>query len=792
MSQAETDLFRRGATRLIALHGGWNARSRRAVLWLAARHGIPAAEIASVLTSQHVIESPALAEATSTSRSAALRGSPAPRDRNTGLLTVLFTASIVSLILTAGIAVIVLPPALRGEGRAAIPSVIKPEPEGSSVPIASAGALSGARTEESDALAGLGSGVAIEEVAGNLATAFDRLATQRAAASADKRREQFAVLTAATGRLLADPQHAERAVEVLERAIEPIVGVELGDSGGVSARELGAAMLAAEVLDSLDQRRLSAWTGQRIRTMAGALGADRDRRRLVASAMRAGAEAIATPADGPGAGDRIERANAAWREWLSLVDIAAGNNSARRSEFLVSGLGVLTRQAPDASGSLAATSAIRAIAGAMSWDERSAEREWFVRAVLDDSVSSEELYLITGAMVTSSAPGVDTTMVVPRDAGAGQRREFLERFMSAWGLTASVEMMGFTSRWQEAASSVQRGARFDGEAEPRGSIVRAAMLATLSAAASAAAEGEYELADELLTLARSQQSRASQADDPQPEAFSPATDEFSGGWAMEFLSLASDANARLTMVRRIPGTPDPVDSEVLVEAALRDPSSQVRAAAADRVRLLGSEPAIVNALLEAAPSMPRSALSSSLVADVTITPQLSTSDPKWRARLRLTLVERLHELIGLRSHGSVIDEAAGELATRYAQRTGAASGSGDPVIEAAALLSEWLRRLDSGGSGERADRRQQIEANLARRLAIARSDPQRLVCYQRAIGESMALWLEAERPDRAARAAELLELAGERLDRARHVLTQIEVLEQLAFELWLLRLEDRS
>lgn len=261
---------------------------------------------------------------------------------------------------------------------------------------------------------------------------------------------------------------------------------------------------------------------------------------------------------------------------------------------------------------------------------------------------------------------------------------------------------------------------------------------------------------------------------------------------MEFLSHASDANARLTMVRRVPGQPDAIDAEVLVEAAMRDASSQVRAAAADRVRLLGGEPAIVNALLEAAPSMPRSALSSALVADVTITPQLSTSDPKWRARTRLALIERLNEIIGLRSHGLEIQAAATDLATRYAQRGGASSGSGDPVIEAGALLAAWQRRLESESSGDGAVSRQQIETNLARRLAIARSDPQRVVCYQRAIAEAMALWLGAERPDRAELASDLIEQADERLDAARHVLTQIEVLEQLTLELWLLRLEVRS
>lgn len=803
MNSPNTMLFRRGATRLIALHGGWNDRSRRAVLWLAARHSIPATEIASVLASQEIVEHAPLAssEAVSTARSMAMRGSVVPQDRNTQVLAVMFIVSVVSLVLSIGIALIVLPSALRGQ---------RSTPDTRTAPSTSPVTESEPRREvragpgitsapvEVDVLAGLGRDQPIASVLAELEPAFHHVSAQWRTATRSDRREQRAVISAALMRLFSDADSASQAFEVLDRLFDPLIAEPLDDEQGITGEQASVAILAADVLDSLDARRLSAWVGQRLRTLLGALGADRSSPDVVGGAVRASAIALRTPRDAPGNTERIKRAGEAWSEWLGAVGAAAGADTARRSAFLLTGMDVLTKQSPDATDSIAVTSALRTLSAALSWEPGSPERVWLARAMLDAEISSESLYIITGAMVTSSAPGIDATMVVARNAGESARRDAMDRFMAVWGMTSSVEMIGFTSRWTQITHEVLSSSDSDAAAQPRAALDRAVLMATLNAAAAQATDGEFERADELLTVARSASQRTTPTDTQPLERFSPATDESSGRWGMEFLSYETDSAGRLGVLRRVPRQLDEVDAEVLVTAALRDPASQVRRAAASSVRTLSDEPAIVNALLEAAPFMPRSASTSSLVADVTVTPQVTTGDPRWRAKIRLVLVERLHELIGLRSQGPWIDLASQELAKLYAQQAGvpAEASSDDPLVEIAALYAVWLdhaqAELGSGANSSGEAGLEGVRSRLSRRLAIARSDPQRLVAYRRAITEMMASVIAAQRPNRAERIAELVALAGVQLDETGHVFGQIETLEQLALELWLVRLEDQQ
>lgn len=796
MTSPDAVMFRRGATRLIALHGGWNDRSRRAVLWLAARHSIPASEIASVLTSQGAAGaiSGASGEAVSTVRSAALRGPMAPQDRNTHVLAVMFVISLVSLVLSVGIALIVLPSALRKshptpvDAARSTPSEAVQETPVREVPVNPEHAPEQVRP---DVLGGIGLEQPIAKVLAELEPTFNNVAAQWDQASRAERREQRAALAAALMRLFSDGQTPGEAFEVLEHLFAPVISEPLEDEHGISGEQIRTAMLAADVLESLDARRLSAWIGQRLRTLMGAMGSDLSD--PVLDTARACAEAIRTPQDAPGQADRIERVGRAWQAWTDTILALAGANSVRRSELLLAGLDVLTRHSPDASESIAVTSALRTLAAALGWNPQAPERVWLTRAMLDSDVSAEELYIITGAMVTSSAPGIDATMVVARNASENARREALGRFMAVWGMTSSVEMVGFTSRWSQVAKDVLSSSRSGASINPREALERAVLMATLNAAAAQASSGNYERADELLTVARSASERSTPADEQALSEFTLETDETSGRWAMEFLEYETDSATRLGLLRRVPNHPDEVDAEVLVHAAMRDPASRVRRAAASKVRTLSDEPTIVNALLEASPLMPRTGANSSLIADVTLTPQVATSDPRWRFKLRLALVERLHELIGQRSQGPWIDTGAKELAQMFAQQAGVTgtAGSTDPLVELAALHEVWRTLVEDESSETiRQGGLEGVRSRLSRRLAIARSDPQRVVAHRRAITEMMAMVIEAQRPDRVERVAEMVHQTDEQLDEVDHVFGQIEALERLGVELWLVKLEE--
>jgi hypothetical protein len=377
--------------------------------------------------------------------------------------------------------------------------------------------------------------------------------------------------------------------------------------------------------------------------------------------------------------------------------------------------------------------------------------------------------------------------VLGRSADESARRDLARRYSDAWAMTDAVSLSAFAPIWSSAARDVLTHV-------PVGSLdslLHAAKLGALNASISAAARGEEELADELLIQGRTPYTPSLTNDALLPR-FDPVLDSSSGAWGMAFLAAERDLSEQIRMLDNTPAQLDMLDARVLVEAAYRGSNGSIRRVASEVVRQKGYQPAITNAVLEALPLMPRTPFISSLIADLTSTPQVAVADSQWRLKLRVALVERMNEMLGNQAQGPLIDATAAELARTYAIRNDALrpGTQADPLVECRRHLDQWRERARGLAGVDTVSKVSDIESLLTRRLGLARSALQRLVAHQRAIAELMVVVISGELPGRADRASQALQTAEVEIDSADHIFYQIASLESVMVELWHIRVEE--
>lgn len=808
-------LFRRGATRLIALHGGWNERSRSAVLWLASRHRIPPSEVAGVLASAEygVLSAPkqrGWVSDASLDRVPQVRPKSALWVEQSGsgdpILKVVLAISLVSLALSLGAAVIVLPGVLGRDAAPTQPAIQGDRGEsGSPAPTTEPAVAPAPAAEEPGQQEPEPSSINLQQPPQAVLAQFERVFTSTALRwpempEATRRAAKIRMVDALT-MLLNDSATAERAIELMERAVEPIVIESLGDQGaaGIDGPTITTAVWAADLLCGLDtRRRLPAWVSHRLSSILWPLSSSSSSGNAgscdaASGAMRAAAKAIRTPENAPGALAEARRASEAWSRWLASAMALSGSDQALRSALLLSGLSVLMYEAPEPAASLTTSEAMRRLVASLGWREGSAERAWLLRVLVDPALSADDLFTLTAALAaTSSAPGVDMTMVLPREAGETERRALAVRYADAWSMASTMHIGSFVPTWSAAARDVLSQHPYevvDNEMSVD-KLRHAVRISALIASATAAMRGDEDTADRFLIEGRNQLVPLTDII-TDTNRYSPTTGASSGVWGLEFLRSDRDQNRRLDLLASFPRSADLVDAKILVEAIFKDTSAAVRRAAFDALRENDHQPSVVHAVLDSLPRLPRSAMASAVVAEVGHTPQISVSDPNWRLRLRIVLVERLYEMIGAEAAGPLIDRAAEQLAASYAVRADrpAPRDRADPMIEYVPLIEQWRERLASLPGVDASAQLRSIDERLTRRLGLASGSMQRLVAYQRAVAELTARVVSYEQPAHAKEIAELLTTTEAAVDSSNHVFAQISELEILCLRLWLMRLE---
>lgn len=742
-------------------------------------------------------------------------------DTSARTLRIVAVCSIAGLLLMAGTfwAVIVLTtPAVPPGAPARQPSSLTghtPEPERpeSLFPRAAAGAA---------APAALAPSVPPDDRAlmEDLRACIEALSTDPAAASA-----QFDRVNARIGAVWSELPVARRRA-IVDQVVEYVYRVgatesgpggaieriaELGmavRSGVIAPEDVGRVSWSAGLLVRLQRERdISARAGSLIEARLGSLldGA----RPMGALAFEAGAAAVlatmpgrlAAAGESPSHRIGFEPRLEAWRRWLACVRAITAGNQAAETGMVMGALEVLLRDASQPTDDRLVFEAIGLLVESLDWSASGGARAWLVRSMDAPGITVADAHAITHAVATRApAGGLDVSMILPARATELERRDLRERLTLLWNLDDPTDRDSMASDWREArAAALERRAS---DLTPEEHLATAVVLSRVSHAALLRWRGMAEEAgdriDDLdadvgsILSAQGRMVVGSVSDVPGD-----------GVWAEQYLLAARSIPIRIDLLRQadqgMTSWIGPIDAEVLMSEAIRGNPVQVAAAAHDLVVRLSASPAILNALLEELPRMPKTRRHAALVGSLTGAWLPPVSDPRWALLARRAVVARLLEMLAAGGEMRVYNELASLLAESIFDRSDGGSLSpqartamaDDPAMCAARLRGQWRRQaeplLPSPALGLTLD---EIDRRRASRLDLAQGPVQTFAAEQLAAVELMALVVAAEQPERVdAVRGVLADLARER-QRARHITEQISAAEAAAVSLWGVRLRE--
>lgn len=510
-----------------------------------------------------------------------------------------------------------------------------------------------------------------------------------------------------------------------------------------------------------------------------------------AALARVSAEMVRVLARGAGPSEGDD----AWGAWLRLVDAVSGSDETVRERLIAGAIESILVEIPEPLNPAGESVARRLVAG-LSWREDSPARHRAIGWFSDPRITPEDLALITSVIAESSAPGVDRTMVLARDADPAQRDRLRAVYEAAWGAGAAKPKDELIAEWIAAAKQYVESS--ESTATPGESLARAVVLSRLNEAASRIWIGEDVEPAEIVKAPEASvlgllSSNAS-------TGTGSLAGEAGGDWAQRYISAKAQPSERLRLLGEL-ATRDSIgsaDAEVLVVEAIRGNSSSIRRAADTAVRRLAGTPQIVNAMLEQAYLLPKTSEVVDLAEMVSSSSLPPTRDVGWRAAVRRALVERLLQLLAARGDDGAIDALTERLALTYAGRQVAATtdrlppdaAGGAPIDALRKTLSAWDRLARSlTASGREPLRLDQVERRAEARAKNANGIVQKFAADQVTLAETMAYAIACERPARSGEIARVLDALSTRRRTAEHVMTQLRDGERAMLELWVIRLE---
>lgn len=537
-----------------------------------------------------------------------------------------------------------------------------------------------------------------------------------------------------------------------------------------------------------------------------------------------------TGSDNP-TGDTAQPADVAlsWRSWLDSLGALNLTNSAKEQAMLVA-LEQLLTLGGEPTQSKAVFDAAAMLTVALSWRADSQARLWLIRWFDDPAISNADLNAVTSALAgKSAAANVDISMVVSATSGDSMRADVRDRLKLAWGISSGPRRGQLAGRWLNAAQAQLNKIP---EQTPALQFSSAVALSRLSAAAEGlfaglpvgSFEGDALEADTRAIALRT---------------LSPASIEMTwtgeSAWAVRWFSAPQNMvlKRELLSTYQPSGHVLPIEAEAIAGEAIRGSAPETRREAQAILRRYSDSPAVVNAVLEAAPTIPNTREVAQLVADISRGVVPSVKDPAWRVAARRLLVERLIEVLSGKGELGAIDDIHQFYAESYAARVALASlalsragtgtnepmkseppdqaqegasdasaGESDPSIPIAPAtvppIEESARRLRSIltreaqakiPSGNEPIRLDQIAVERAGRLRLCEGRVQAFAAEQVSIAQILAFIVSAEQPSRAVAAASILVELQEARNKAQHIAAQIEATERSVVRLWMLRME---
>jgi hypothetical protein len=485
-----------------------------------------------------------------------------------------------------------------------------------------------------------------------------------------------------------------------------------------------------------------------------------------------------------------------WSGWLAAVEAVARAQPNTRTSLLLVGL-------TEAIGPIAKPGNARFVAessATLPWHREPSAQRWLIARFDGLDTSRDALVILTRALTSkSSVPGIDATMVLGVSAGESDRRSLRDRYALAFGFESVADASALDARLSETIAHLNET---HGPALAVEDALREALSwALVSEAAWLRWRGVTERAS--IALDRVNEPRTSlSAPAPSARQVALRRDE-PPEWARAYINAGADIAARTTLLRQYPGTgAHPADAEVALGEALRGSPVQVREAARTVVEAMAISPIMVNAMLEAIPTAPRTLATADIIAALTGRLSIAIDDREWRSNARRALVERLLELMAARGDYANTDALQIALAQSHAVRAApspeaavATRAAPVPPLEASLLQerSAWRTSiLDLTRPRTYPESLAGIEAGASARSRLASGVIQRTVVAQHEIARLMGLTIASESPDRAARAWEVVSELNERLASAPNVGVQVRDCERAMALLWEIRIRPEE
>ncbi|MGH7245145.1 MAG: hypothetical protein ACREJD_17150 [Phycisphaerales bacterium] len=498
------------------------------------------------------------------------------------------------------------------------------------------------------------------------------------------------------------------------------------------------------------------------------------------SAFRVGLErnlsglASAIAASAPASAD-------SWKGFVEVRDAAFGDRQPARDIAALNALELLLRNPSVPPRDLVRS--IGVLAPALSWRPSDELRMALSGWLEDATVSSELLAEITRAMVGSSAPGVDSTMILPVGAGPEARSNLRERLAQAWqGKTVTSEREDFAT-WAAWAEKLL-GTSPDSDASR---LWTAARLSQASLAADALRAGKPDHAVEIIAAdadAPTANANSAKPELPRPDPSSKALDYAAAGNSvqarLEVLKQVQSANAR----------PDTLLADVLVTESARGTPASIRDLARSELRRHVSEPAIVLAVIRLLPSIPETPENAEWVSEVAGSAGAWKKRPKWKDAAQGALLDRAITFFPVSSAESLVDIASGALSDSWMERSAqnASAKETNPGVAIDALESSMASEARASRGAPSGLNVADIRRRLAARSEIAPGPLERAVAKQAACVEWTALSVAHERLGDIGAVQQLVEQWNAARRRAASSTEQLFEGEKVMLRLQLLRI----
>lgn len=568
-----------------------------------------------------------------------------------------------------------------------------------------------------------------------------------------------------------DVQELDTIARVLLEAA-PLGGASAAQSPGAASAVRAEILRRSFIARILSEPELEPRLRRRIETELSSESVPaptaRWREALLASLQQVGAELTREAPDSP----------EAWAAWIACRNAILDARSPERDRVTIRPLDALIR---GVRGGLSARQreAIALLAAAMSWQPAGWVRDITLSWFAPGAASAEVLGILTRAIVSSAAPGIDSTLVAEGDSvNASRIRALLEKAWNAPVLSRDPELL---SRLRSAA----REALAAPEATGAASLATALRCARLSRAADLLRAGRVDEASPLIKTNGPELPGPRQADPlPSPDPDSPA---------LRYAALGAAAPARVAWMESLLDnamTLDALAASVVIREASRGTPVTVRDAARSVVRRRVGDLSLLLAALDQVLLLPETPENAAWIASLAGRRLRSDPSGRWRSDAHLALLEATSARLADSGSEAWIESIAAQLAALWldAASESAPPDGVDPAI-AASLLEASLRRriVESQGASILLDA---IDRRRDARLQLVRSGVHVVAVRRAAAVELAALALSQERSDLAPRGRAIVDDFAARWATSPDVLVQITEAERAALRLSLLMLDE--